>query len=257
MPETAPAARRRQDRRSEGVVRVSRPGPPVPGREETMKTIYVDNNATTQVAPEVYRAMVPFLTEQYFNPSSMYAPAQKTANALAAARARIAQHFGGVRPDEIVFTSCATESNNMGIQGAAKASPNRRHVITTSVEHPAVLEVCKDLQRRGYEVTFLPVDRQGNLDLADFIRALRPDTLLVSIMHANNETGVIFPVEQLPGLPRRPTRTSSFFGATQSVDAADNLAIDMRYRHAVFFGPQAVRAGVGGLNVAARAGPPF
>jgi len=196
-----------------------------------MKTIYVDNNATTQVAPEVYRAMVPFLTEQYFNPSSMYAPAQKTANAVAGARARIAQHFGGVRPDEIVLTSCATESNNMAIRGAAEANPNRRHMITTSVEHPAVLQVCKDFQRRGYDVTFLPVDRQGNLDLADFIRALRRDTLLVSVMHANNETGVIFPVEQLSRITKETDSAIVFHtDATQTVGKLA-IALDTEFRH--------------------------
>ncbi len=124
-----------------------------------MKTIYVDNNATTQVAPEVYRAMVPFLTEQYFNPSSMYAPAQKTANAVARARARIAQHFGGVRPDEIVLTSCAPKATTWPSGARPRRTPIG-HIITTSVEHPAVLQVCKDC-RRGYDVTFLPVDRQG------------------------------------------------------------------------------------------------
>ena len=162
-----------------------------------MKLVYADNNATTQVAPEVYEAMIPYLTEEYFNPSSMYEPAQAVANAITEARSRIALHFGPIDPCEAIFTSCATESNNMAIRGATWANPRHRHVITTTVEHPAVLEVCKDLQRRGYDVTFLPVDRQGNLNVADFIQALRPDTLLVSIMHANNETGVIFPVAEL------------------------------------------------------------
>ena len=218
-----------------------------------MKTIYVDNNATTQVAPEVYRAMVPFLTEQYFNPSSMYAPAQKTANAVAGARARIAQHFGGVRPDEIVLTSCATESNNMAIRGAAEANPNRRHMITTSVEHPAVLQVCKDFQRRGYDVTFLPVDRQGNLDVADFIRALRRDTLLVSVMHANNETGVIFPVEQLARIAKETDPNIVFHtDATQSVGKLPiDLAIDMKHIDMLSFSGHKLHApkGVGALFV--------
>ncbi len=196
-----------------------------------MRLVYVDNNATTRVAPEVYQAMVPFLTEDYFNPSSMYEPAQGVASALTAARARIAGHFGPIDPCEVVFTSCATESNNMAIRGAAWANPRRRHVITTAVEHPAVLEVCKDLARRGYDVSFLPVDRQGNLAVADFVRALRPDTLLVSVMHANNETGVIFPVAQLARITKETDRNIVFHtDATQSVG---KLPIDLgdEFRH--------------------------
>ena len=196
-----------------------------------MRTVYADNNATTQVAPEVYEAMVPFFTEDYFNPSSMYEPAQHTAEAVARARKTIAEHFGGVDPRQIVFTSCATESNNMAIQGTAKANPGRRHVITTAVEHPAVLEVCKDLQRNGYKVTFLEVDEDGNLDPGEFIRGLGPDTLMVSIMHANNETGVIFPVEQLSRLTKETDPSIVFHtDATQSVG---KTRIDLKgeYRH--------------------------
>ncbi|MBW2527313.1 MAG: cysteine desulfurase NifS [Deltaproteobacteria bacterium] len=161
-----------------------------------MKTIYVDNNATTQVAPEVYQAMVPFLTDQYFNPSSMYERARGPSDAISAARETIAAMLGGVHPDELLFTSCATESNNTAIQGTAQANPSRRHIITSAVEHPAVLEVCKALERQGYDVTFLPVDERGLIDVADYVRALRDDTLLVSIMHGNNETGVLLPVDE-------------------------------------------------------------
>ena len=208
-----------------------------------MKIVYADNNATTSVAPEVYEAIVPFLTENYFNPSSMYEPAQDTARAVAEARQRIARHLGvagtkqvvfdshATESKQILFTSCATESNNTAIQGAAKANPQRRHVITTAVEHPAVLEVCKDLERTGHDVTFLPVDGDGNLSVDDFIRALRPDTLLVSVMHANNETGVIFPVEQLARLTKETDPRIVFHtDATQSVG---KLPIDLEdeFRH--------------------------
>src|SRR5512139_628078 len=162
-----------------------------------MKIIYLDNNATTQTAPEVFQAIAPYLGEDYFNPSSMYEPARQVGRALAAARKRIADCIGRVDPKEILFTGCATESNNTAIMGAAHANPNRRHIITTSVEHPAVLGVCKEMERNGYRVTFLGVDGSGNLDPGEFIRALSPDTLLVTIMHANNETGALFPIEQL------------------------------------------------------------
>ena len=156
--------------------------------------IFADNNATTPVAPEVVAAMQPYFGPEFFNPSSMYEPALKVAGALKAARKTVAAFLGGVEPSEVLFTSCATESNNAAIFGVAAANPKRKHVVTSAVEHPAVLEVCRELQRRGHEVTILPVDRQGQIAVADYVRALRPDTLLVSLMHANNETGVVWPV---------------------------------------------------------------
>jgi len=195
-----------------------------------MNIVYVDNNSTTRVAPEVYEAMIPFFTGDYFNPSSMYEPARRAAQVVARARQRIAEHF---RADakEILFTSCATESNNTAILGTVEANPSRRHIVTTSVEHPAVLEVCKDLQRRGYKVTFLPVDGSGNLDIRRFIQALGPETVLVTIMHANNETGVIFPVEQLSRLTKETDPAIVFHtDATQSVGKM-RIALDDEYRH--------------------------
>jgi cysteine desulfurase len=183
-----------------------------------MRTIYADNNATTAVAPEVVEAMTRFFAESYFNPSSMYEPARQTAQALNQARREIARHFGLSDPRPILFTGCATESNNTAIFGTVKANPNRRHIITTTVEHPAVLEVCKDLARNGYEVTWLKVDGDGRLDIKEFIQALRPDTLLVTIMHANNETGVVFPIEQLSRLTKETDPAIVFHtDATQSV----------------------------------------
>jgi len=196
-----------------------------------VRVIYVDNNATTKVAPEVHEAMVPFFTENYFNPSSMYEPARGTAAAVARSRKQIAGRLGAGDPKQVLFTSCATESNNTAIRGTAWANPNRRHIITTSVEHPAVLEVCKDLQREGYEVAFLTVDEDGNLDIGEFVRALRSDTLLVSIMHANNETGVIFPIEELSRIAKETDPTIVFHtDATQSVG---KLPIDLEgnFRH--------------------------
>jgi len=196
-----------------------------------MRIVYADNNATTQVAPEVYEAMIPFFTENYFNPSSMYEPARSTAEVVTQSREDIARHLGAGDPKQMLFTSCASESNNTAIQGVVKANPNRRHIITTSVEHPAVLEVCRDLERSGFDITFLPVDQDGNLDLREFVRALRPDTLLVTVMHANNETGVIFPVAELARITKETDPTIVFHtDATQSIG---KIPIDLQgeYRH--------------------------
>ena len=191
-----------------------------------MKTIYADNNATTSVAPEVIGSLLPYLEAEYFNPSSMYEASRPAADAIAGARKTVAQflHAGG--SNQILFTSCATESNNSAIFGAARANPGRRHIITTSVEHPAVLEVCRELERSGHDVTYLPVDESGQLSLRDFVRALTPETLLVTIMHANNETGVIFPIEELSRLTKETSPSIVFHtDATQSVG---KLPIDLR-----------------------------
>lgn len=213
--------------------------------------IYADNNATTPVAPEVVEAMLPYLTGEYFNPSSMYDPAMRVGKALARARADVARFFGLADPGAILFTSCASESNNAAIFGAAKANPARRHVITTAVEHPAVLGVCKELEREGYDVTFLGVDRQGNLDLGEFIHALRPDTLLVTVMHANNETGVIFPIERLSRLTKETDPSILFHtDATQSVGKAPiDLRGELQYVDMLSFSGHKVHApkGVGAL----------
>ncbi|MCF0235090.1 MAG: aminotransferase class V-fold PLP-dependent enzyme, partial [Thermoguttaceae bacterium] len=160
------------------------------------KTIYLDNNATTAIAPEVFEAMRPYFETEYWNPSSMYGPATRLAEKLDAARESVARSLGAEYADEIIFTSCASESNNAalvgGLRASMKAEPNRRRVITTKVEHPAVLEVCKDLEKRGVPVDYIGVDADGKLDLREFARALRPgETAVVSIMHANTAPGVV------------------------------------------------------------------
>ena len=181
--------------------------------------IYADNNATTAVAPEVFEAMKPFFGPEYYNPSSMYPSALNVAHRVKAARESIAAQFGADDENEILFTSCATESNNHVLFGCAQANPARKHIITTTVEHPAVLEVCHELERRGYRVTYLPVDRQGQLKTVDFVRALEPgQTLLVSIMHANNETGVVFPIAELARITKETDPGILFHtDATQTV----------------------------------------
>ncbi len=190
-----------------------------------MKTIYVDNNATTRVAPEVYEAMAPYFTECYFNPSSMYEPARRAAQVLGQARKKIAEGLGGIEPEELLFTACATEGNNTAIMGTARANPARRHIITTAVEHPAVLEVCRELERSGYRVTWLSVDGNGELDMAEYVRALSADTLLVSIMHANNETGVIFPIERLSRIAKETDPAIVFH--TDATQTVGKLPIDL------------------------------
>ena len=183
-----------------------------------MTTIYLDNNATTMIASEVREAMMPFLQQEYFNPSSMYEAAKPARTAIETARQQVAQHLGSTQSSELLFTSCATESINAAIFGAIRANPNRKHIITTAVEHPAVLEVCKELQRDGFEVSFIGVNQQGNLNLGEFVRELRHDTLLVAVMHANNETGVIFPIERLARITKETNPEILFLcDATQTI----------------------------------------
>ena len=159
-----------------------------------MRTIYVDNNATTRTAPEVVEAMSPFFSEWYGNPSSMHTFGGRVAAYVDEARNHVARLIGA-DPQEIVFTSCGTESDNAAIWGTLASYPEKKHIITSRVEHPAILNLTHYLSRRGYRVTVLPVDREGNLDLNQIEEALTEDTAVVSIMWANNETGVLFPVK--------------------------------------------------------------
>ncbi len=162
-----------------------------------MKTIYVDNNATTQVAPEVIDAMLPFLREMWGNPSSMHTFGGQVAKHIDKARERVAALIGAERASEIVFTSCGSESDNTAIRSALLSDTKKRHIITTKVEHPAVLNLCKELEKEGYEVTYLSVDGEGRLDIDEFKNSFREGTAIVSIMWANNETGVVFPIEEI------------------------------------------------------------
>jgi cysteine desulfurase len=163
--------------------------------------IYLDNNATTQLDPAVVEEMLPFLTTHYGNPSSGYGFAATARKAINLARERLAALLG-CEPVEIVFTSGGTESNNAVINSALQLEADGKHVITSAVEHSAVLRPCQDLAKRGYDVTFLGVDRHGNLDVAELEAAIRPRTALVSIMWANNETGVVFPIEKIAEICR-------------------------------------------------------
>lgn len=158
--------------------------------------IYFDNNATTQVAPEVLEAMLPFFKDMYGNASSMHSFGGQVGKHIAVAREQIAELIGAM-PDEILFTSCGTESDNTAVISAIETQPEKKHFITTRVEHAAMLAMGDYLEKKGYEVTYLSVDSKGQLDLAELEAAIRPDTALVSIMFANNETGTVFPVAEI------------------------------------------------------------
>ena len=164
--------------------------------------IYLDNNATTRVDPAVVAEMMPFLTEFYGNPSSGYRFGKQVGKALDQARERVAALLG-CEPSEIIFTSCGTESTNAAINSALLMDRDRQHIVTTRVEHSATLKHCEALAKRGTEVTWLGVDERGQVDLTELERAIRADTALVSVMWANNETGVIFPVEEIAEIVRK------------------------------------------------------
>lgn len=158
--------------------------------------IYFDNNATTKVAPEVLEAMLPFFKDLYGNASSMHSFGGQVGKHIANAREQIAELLGAL-PDEILFTSCGTESDNTAVISAIETQPEKKHFITTRVEHSAMLAMGDYLEKKGYEVTYLSVDSKGQLDLAELEAAVRPDTALVSVMYANNETGTIFPIAKI------------------------------------------------------------
>ncbi len=157
--------------------------------------IYFDNNATTRLAPEALEAMQPYLTGLYGNPSSIHGFGSQVARKIQEAREQVAALLGAADSIEIVFTSCGTEGDNAAIRGILEARPDKRHIVTTQVEHPAVLGLCQHLEKKGYRVTWLRVDGDGMLDLDELKGSLSDDTALVSIMYANNETGVTFPID--------------------------------------------------------------
>ena len=187
--------------------------------------IYLDNNATTQVAPEVFDAMRPFLTELYGNPSSAHEFGHRTRAAVEHARAQVAELLGAGDSSEIVFTSGGSESDNWAIGGFLEQNPTRRHIITTRVEHEAVRNLCEHLAEIGCEVTWLEVDRNGELDLDDLRQALRRETGIVSVMLANNETGVLFPIEKIGSIVRE---NSDAVFHVDGVQAVGKIPINLR-----------------------------
>jgi cysteine desulfurase len=187
-----------------------------------MSVVYLDNNATTKVAPEVVDAMLPFLSENYGNPSSMHSFGGDVATSIKQARENIATLIGATA-DEIVFTSCGTESNSTAIRAAIESNPNKKHIVTTRVEHPAIKSLYESLSKKGYRVTFVPVDDHGRLDLDYLYDSLSDDTAIVSVMWANNETGVIFPVEKIS----REVKERGIVFHTDAVQAVGKLPIDV------------------------------
>jgi len=185
--------------------------------------IYLDNNATTQLDRAVLEEMLPFLTKYYGNPSSGYGFAAKAGKGVDLARERLAALLG-CEPSEIVFTSGGTESNNTAIASALRFEPRGKHVVTSAVEHSAVLRPCQDLTKRGCEVTFLAVDRGGNVDLGELEGVIQPETALVSMMWANNETGVLFPVEKIAQI----CREKGVLFHTDAVQATGKIPMRLR-----------------------------
>lgn len=188
-----------------------------------MRTVYVDNNATTRVAPEVVEAMLPYFSEFYGNPSSMHFFGGQVQKNVNEARERVAD-FLGAEPSEIVFTSCGTESDNAAIFGTLDSYPEKRHFITSRVEHPAIMNVPSYLNRKGYRTTDISVDREGRLDLDELKESITDNTAIVSIMYANNETGVIFPIEEIGQVVK--SRGIPFH--TDGVQAAGKIPLNMK-----------------------------
>lgn len=186
------------------------------------RTYYFDNNATTRVAPEVVAAMTPFFTELWGNASSAYTFGNQVVKDMDLAREKVAALIGA-DPREIVFTSCGTEANNTALHSAVVTQPGKRHVLTTAVEHSANIKYCEYLRRRGYDVTFLPVESDGSLDLHLLEKSIRPDTAIVSVMWANNETGVLFPLEEIAAI----CRSKGVLYHTDAVQVPGKLKVDV------------------------------
>jgi cysteine desulfurase len=187
-----------------------------------MNVIYVDNNATTMVAPEVLDAMMPYFSENYGNPSSMHSFGGNVAGAIEIARENVANLIGAT-PQEIVFTSCGTESDGTAIRAAIESYPAKKHLVTSRVEHPAIKNLYEALSKKGYRTTFVPVDRIGRLDIDYLYDSLSNDTAIVSLMWGNNETGVIFPIEEIS----REVKSRGILFHTDAVQAVGKLPINV------------------------------
>lgn len=188
--------------------------------------IYLDNNATTKVDPQVLEAMLPYFSEEYANPSSIYEFAKKSSHAVKEARGVIKDFFNAENEKEIIFTSCGSESANTAIRGVLNMNKSKRHIITTKVEHPCVLNLYKALEKEGYKVDYIGVNSNGELDLAHLSECINEDTILVSVMYANNETGVIFPIEKISEIIKSKNKETKFF--VDAVQVMGKIPIDVQ-----------------------------
>lgn len=188
--------------------------------------IYLDNNATTKVDEQVLEEMLPYLKDEYANASSIYEFARNSSNALKTARAQVKDFLGAKDEKEIIFTSCGSESANMAIKGVVNCNKEKRHLITTTIEHPCVLNVYKELEKQGYEVDYIGVNADGELIIDELKEKIRKDTALVSIMWANNETGVINPVEEIADIIKARSPETKFF--VDGVQAAGKIPLDLK-----------------------------
>ena len=189
-----------------------------------MKEVYLDNNATTRCYPQVVEAMLPYFADKYGNASSMHTFGGQNRHAIDAARAQMAKLLHAAYEDEIIFTSCATESNDSVLFSAAETFPDKKHIITSAVEHPAVLGPCRLLESRGWRVDFIRVDKQGRFDLEELKNLIDDQTSLVSVMWANNETGTIFPVKEIAQI----AHAHGALFHTDAVQAAGKIPIDVQ-----------------------------
>lgn len=192
----------------------------------TQKVVYLDNNATTMVDPKVFEAMKPYFCELYGNPSSMHSFGGQVAKAVADAREQVKNFLGAKDAKEIIFTASGSEGDNMAIRGILEANKNKKHIITTRIEHPAVLNLYKYFEKQGYDVTYLNVDAKGNIDLNELKNAITSETALVSMMYANNETGVILPVEKAAKLVKQINPKIKIH--VDAVQAAGKIPIDVK-----------------------------
>ena len=199
-----------------------------------MKLVYLDNNATTKVAPEALEAMLPYLKDEYGNPSSIYDLAHNANEAIKNAREVMADFLGTSDPKEIIFTSCGSESANMAIKGTLDVNRNKKHIITTKVEHPCVLNLYKDLEKKGYRVSWIDVDSNSELNVGQLLEAITPDTALVSVMMANNETGTIYPVDKIAQAVKMQNPETKVF--VDGVQAAGKIPVDLKNTKIDMFG---------------------
>lgn len=190
-----------------------------------MNTIYVDNAATTKVDEEVLKAMLPYFSEEYGNPSSIYTIGRSNKKVIEDAREKVAQALNASSPKEIYFTGCGTEADNTALKGIAKAYKTKgNHIITSKIEHPAILETCKTLEKEGYEVSYIGVDKEGILNIEELKAAIKPTTILISIMFANNEIGTIQPIKEISQI----AKAHNIFFHTDAVQAVGNVKIDVQ-----------------------------